>query len=144
VAAGAPLYDTARLLYRTKPNRQLLLFGRVLARLAHELDGRLVWTSLQDGDLADTGAHADEAEGLSDLLSQSATGALVILFKEDSPSSTRISVRTKEGGLDATALTGMFGGGGHARAAGATVPLPLAEARQAVLDAARQLISSAP
>ena len=32
-AAGAPLYDIARRLYRTKPNAQLHLFGLVLARL---------------------------------------------------------------------------------------------------------------
>ena len=34
---------------------------------------------------------------------------------------TRVSVRTKPGGVDATVLTGAFGGGGHARAAGASV-----------------------
>jgi bifunctional oligoribonuclease and PAP phosphatase NrnA len=143
VAAGAPLYETARVLYRTKPNRQLALFGRVLNRLQEDLDGRLVWTSLQDRDLAETGARPDEAEGLSDLISQSASAALAVLFKQDSPRATRISVRTREGGLDATQLTGLFGGGGHARAAGATVPLPLAEAEQAVLAAARQLVEAA-
>ncbi len=143
VGAGAPLYDTARLLYRTKPNRQLALFGRVLNRLDEDLDGRLVWTSLHDDDLAATGAQPDEAEGLSDLISQSASAALAILFKQDSSRATRISVRTREGGLDATQLTGMFGGGGHARAAGATVPLPLPEAQQAVLAAARGLVEAA-
>jgi bifunctional oligoribonuclease and PAP phosphatase NrnA len=143
VAAGAPLYETARLLYRSKPNRQLALFGRVLNRLAEDLDGRLVWTSLQDSDLVETGAQPDEAEGLSDLISQSDSAALAVLFKQDSPRTTRISVRTREGGLDATELTGLFGGGGHARAAGATVPLPLAEAEQAVLAAARRLIDAA-
>jgi bifunctional oligoribonuclease and PAP phosphatase NrnA len=143
LAAGAPLYDTARLLYRNKPNRQLALFGRVLNRLADDLDGRLVWTSLRTDDLAQTGAQPDEAEGLSDMISQSASAALAILFKEDTPRSTRISVRTREGGIDATELTGLFGGGGHARAAGATVPLPLAEAEPAVLAAARELVAGA-
>jgi bifunctional oligoribonuclease and PAP phosphatase NrnA len=140
VAAGAPLYDTARRLYRTKPNRQLALFGRVLARMQDEMDGRLVWTTLEADDLAETGAQPDEAEGLSDLLSQSASGQLVVLFKQDAATSTRLSVRTKEGGIDATALTALFGGGGHARAAGATVPLPVQEAVPVVLAAARQLI----
>ncbi|HVM30126.1 MAG TPA: DHH family phosphoesterase [Candidatus Limnocylindrales bacterium] len=143
VSAGAPLHETARRLYRTKPNRQLVLFGRVLNRLQEDLEGRLVWTSLHDSDLDETGAMPDEAEGLSDLISQSESAALAVLFKQDSSRSTRISVRTREGGLDATALTGLFGGGGHARAAGATVPLPLAEAEEAVLAAARQLVEAA-
>jgi bifunctional oligoribonuclease and PAP phosphatase NrnA len=139
VAAGAPLYDTARLLYRTKPNHQLVLFGVVLARMESDLDGRLVWTALEEGDLARTGSTPADAEGLSDMLSQSASAAIAILFKE-AGGETRISVRTKDGGVDATVLTGRFGGGGHARAAGATVPLPLAEARVAVLGEARQLL----
>ena len=63
---------------------------------------------------------------------------MAILFKE-SGSATRISVRTKPGGVDATVLTGTFGGGGHARAAGATVELPLDPAREAVLAEARRL-----
>jgi phosphoesterase RecJ-like protein len=143
LAAGAPLYETARLLYRTKPNRQLALFGRVLARLEDDAGGRLVWATLEEADFARTGAIVADGEGLSDLLSQSATADVAILFKEAGPQ-TRISVRTRDGGVDATVLTGRFGGGGHARAAGATVPLPLAEAREAVLGEARQLLGVAP
>jgi phosphoesterase RecJ-like protein len=63
---------------------------------------------------------------------------VAIVFKE-AAGETRISVRTKPGGVDATVLTGAFGGGGHARAAGATVGLPLAPAREAVLAEARRL-----
>jgi phosphoesterase RecJ-like protein len=143
LAAGAPLYDTARLLYRTKPNHQLKLLGAVLGRLQTELDGRLVWTTLETADYERTGSQPEDAEGLSDVLSQSASGQVVVLFKEDAPDSTRISVRTKEGGVDATVLTGAFGGGGHARAAGATVPLSLAAAVPAVLDVARGLLDTA-
>ena len=44
--------------------------------------------------------------------------------------------------MDATVLAGTFGGGGHARAAGATVPLPLADARKVVLARAATLVAS--
>jgi phosphoesterase RecJ-like protein len=141
VAVGAPLAQTARLLYRTKPNRQLKLFGLVLGRLEQDMDGRLVWASLYEPDYAATGATAQDAEGLSDLLSQSAEGSLVIMFRQ-ATDKTKISVRTRDGGLDATVLTGMFGGGGHARAAGATIELPIEQAKQAVLAAGRQMIAA--
>ena len=137
VAAGAPLSDTARLLYRTKPNRQLKLFGLVLARLESELDGRLVWSALYESDYAASGATVEDTEGLSDLLSQSASAEIMVLCR-DMGERTKISVRTREGGPDATVLTGMFGGGGHARASGATLPLPIGEAIPAVLEAARR------
>ena len=136
VAAGAPLSDTARLLYRTKPNRQLKLFGLVLGRLESERDGRLVWSALHEADYAASGATVEDVEGLSDLLSQSATAELMILFR-DMGERTKISVRTREGGPDATVLTGVFGGGGHARASGATLDLPVSQAIPAVLEAAR-------
>lgn len=140
VAVGAPLAQTARLLYRTKPNRQLKLFGLVLGRLEEDLDGRLAWAALYESDYAATGTNAQDAEGLSDLLSQSAEGALVILFRQNGDK-TKISVRTRDGGLDATVLTGAFGGGGHARAAGATIDLPIEQATHAVLAAGRRMIS---
>ncbi|HXR26909.1 MAG TPA: DHH family phosphoesterase [Candidatus Baltobacteraceae bacterium] len=140
VAAGAPLYDTSRRLYRTKPNRQLKLFGLALARLDSAVGGRLVWSRLEDADLAATGSDAADSEGLIDLLSQSASADIVILFKE-AGHQTRLSIRTRDGGVDATELAGTWGGGGHARAAGATVAAPLAEAQAIVLPVAERLIA---
>jgi phosphoesterase RecJ-like protein len=139
--AGAPLSEIARRLYRSKPNTQLLLFGRVLARLESTMDGRLVWSTLELADLPASGAAASESEGLIDLLAQSETSEASILFKEGSNGATRVSVRTRDGGVDATVLTGTFGGGGHARAAGATLALPLDEARKAVLARAAELVA---
>ncbi len=139
LAAGAPLFESSRALYRTKPNRQLRLFGLVLGRLHEELDGRLVWSTLSETDYADAGAGPQDTEGLIDLLSQSATADIAILLKQDG-AQTRISVRTREGGVDATELCGRFGGGGHARAAGATVPATIDQAPPIVLAEARRLL----
>lgn len=138
VAAGAPLSDISRRLYRTKPEAQLRLFGRVLDRLESADDGRVVWSTLFDADLAATGTQPPHSEGIIDLLAQAEAAEVAILFKEAGPA-TRISVRTRTGGVDATVLTGAFGGGGHARAAGATVERPVAEAREAVLAEAMRL-----
>jgi phosphoesterase RecJ-like protein len=140
VAAGAPLSEIARRLYRTKPNPQLKLFGLILGRMESAHDGRLVWSRLRDEDLAEAGATPDHSEGLIDLLSQSETADLALLFKEHGDGQTRVSVRTREGGVDATVLTGAFGGGGHARAAGATVDRPLAETEPIVLAEAERLL----
>jgi bifunctional oligoribonuclease and PAP phosphatase NrnA len=143
LAAGAPLYESSRRLYRTKPNRQLKLFGIVLARLDTSVDGRLVWSRLEDADLVATGGEPTDSEGLIDLLSQSASAEIAILFKE-AGAETRLSIRTREGGIDATALAGMWGGGGHARAAGATLPSALAEAQAIVLPIASRLLAEQP
>lgn len=141
VHAGAPLSDISRRLYRTKPDAQLRLFGRVLDRLETADAGRIVYSTLLDADVAATGALAAHSEGIIDLLAQSELAEVAILFKE-APDGTRISVRTKPGGVDATVLTGAFGGGGHARASGATISGPVDAARPRVLAEAERLIAA--
>jgi phosphoesterase RecJ-like protein len=141
--AGADFSEIARRLYRSKPNSQLNLFGRVLARMQSDLAGRLVWSTLELGDLTASSADAAESEGLIDLIAQSDTSEAAILFKEvEGGASTRVSIRTRDGGVDATILAGTFGGGGHARASGATVQLPLDAARKAVLGRASELVAA--
>jgi phosphoesterase RecJ-like protein len=142
VAAGAPLSDISRRLYRSKPATQLRLFGRILDRLESADDGRIVWSSVTEADYTETGAERAHSEGLIDLLSQAEDAEVAILFKEAGPKDTRISVRTRPGGVDATVLTGRFGGGGHARAAGASIQAPLAETRPPVLAEATRLAAA--
>lgn len=138
VEAGAPLSDISRRIYRTKPDAQLALFGRVLARLERHADGLVVASTMELADMAATGARSEHSEGIIDLLAQSATAEVALLLKEKG-AETRLSVRTKPGGVDAAALCATWGGGGHARAAGASLPLPLAEARAAVLPVAERM-----
>ncbi len=141
VEAGAPLSDISRRLYRSKPEVQLRLFGRVLERLQSADAGRVVWSTLLDADVVETGAISSHSEGIIDLLAQSDAAEVAVLFKE-AAGATRVSVRTRPGGVDATVLTGTFGGGGHARAAGASLDLPVAEARPVVLAEARRLAAA--
>ena len=111
VEAGAPLSDISRRLYRTKPDVQLRLFGVVLDRLESADDGRIVWSTLTDADIAATGAERAHSEGIIDLLSQAEAAEVAILFKEaEAGKATRVSVRTKPGGVDATVLTGRVRG----------------------------------
>jgi bifunctional oligoribonuclease and PAP phosphatase NrnA len=141
IEAGAPLSDISRRLYRSKPAAQLKLFGKVLDRLETAGGGRIIHSTLLDADLVATGATAPHSEGIIDLLAQSEEAEVAIVFKE-AGEGTRISVRTKPGGVDATVLTGRFGGGGHARAAGATIALPVADARAAVLAEAERMVAA--
>lgn len=139
VEAGAPLAEISRLLYRSKPDTQLRLFGRVLDRLQTSADGLIIYSTLTGADVEEVGALSSHSEGIIDLLSQSEAAEVAILFKEAGPEGTRISVRTKPGGVDATVLTGLFGGGGHARAAGASLATDVARARARVLPEAERL-----
>ena len=92
--------------------------------------------------LAATGGQATASEGFVDLLGSTKDADVTILFKEVSPTETRVSVRTSAA-ADAVAIASAFGGGGHARAAGCTVNAPIDEARDLVLgEAERELARS--
>ncbi len=142
VDVGAPLSDLSRRFYRSKPDAQLRLFGRVLGRLQASPDGLVIWSTLLLEDLAATGALPAHSEGIIDLLAQSETAEVAMLLKEQPDGTTRLSVRTKPGGVDATVLTGEFGGGGHTRASGATMGMPVSEAVVAADAVARRLASA--
>ncbi len=142
VGAGAPLSDISRRLYRTKPEAQLRLFGRVLGRLETSAGGRIAWSTLRLDDLAATGAIPAHSEGIIDLIAQAEAAEVAMLLKEQEDGTTRLSVRTKPGGVDATVLTGTFGGGGHARASGASIDLPVDRALAPVLAEAERLVAA--
>lgn len=143
VANGAELPTIARRIYRTKPDAQLKLFGLVLSRLEVSADGRLIWSVVSEADYQAAGASQQMSEGLIDLLAQSASADVAILFK-DLGDIVRLSMRTRDDGVDATRLAGAFGGGGHARAAGATVDARLVEAQPVVLELAQRLLDELP
>jgi phosphoesterase RecJ-like protein len=133
VAAGAPLSAINRAVYADKPYSTMALWGRMLAGIDQRCDGRIVFAAMTAAMLAETGEQPTASEGFIDLLASTRTADVTVLFKEAEPAVTRVSVRTTER-ADAVAITGAFGGGGHARAAGCTVAAPINEARELVLD----------
>lgn len=139
VAAGAPLSQLHRAIYLDKPFSTLALWGRMLNGIGQRRDARIVYASQTLAMLAETGAEPSATEGFVDLLASSRDGEITVLFKETTPTHVRVSVRTR-GSADAVAITQAFGGGGHARAAGCSLDVPLAEAeRQVLAECEREL-----
>lgn len=58
---------------------------------------------------------------------------VAVLFKQVEPKATRVSMRSKQ--VDVSRVAVAFNGGGHPRAAGCTIGLPLAEAKKALIQA---------
>ena len=133
VAAGAPLSRLHKAIYADKPFSTMALWGRMLNGIGQRRDGRIVYASQTLEMLRETGSDPTATEGFVDLLGSTRTGDITVLFKETDASHVRVSVRTTDR-ADAVAITSAFGGGGHARAAGCSLDLPLAEAIQRVLD----------
>lgn len=139
VSAGADPSWVALKSYNSRSVFRLKLEGLAVSNLRTEFDGRLVWSEITQGMLAETGADMMESEGVIDQLQSIATMQVAVLFKEDAQSVTKVSVRTRHP-YDATEVCRPFGGGGHRRAAGAELQEPLAVSEPRVLDVARELL----
>jgi phosphoesterase RecJ-like protein len=129
-AAGAPIFSLAQMLFRTRPVASLKLWGAALHGMS--LQDGVLWTKITLDMLRDQEATMEDAEGLVDFLLATQETRVAIVLKEAAPGETKVSMRTIPG-VDATRIVGAFGGGGHQRAAGATIMAPPD-------DAARQLL----
>ncbi|GAC1578031.1 MAG: bifunctional oligoribonuclease/PAP phosphatase NrnA [Candidatus Dormibacteria bacterium] len=142
VRRGANAADIAERIYKSKKLSTMKLTTAVMATIGYDCNDRLVHAFVSQEELRRSGAQMDESEGLIDTL-QSVEGLLfAVLFKETTPEMTKISVRSR-GAANANELAAAFGGGGHARAAGAEGPMPLARAREVVLAQARRMLEQA-
>lgn len=133
LAAGAPLSGIHRSIYADKPFSTLALWGRIMAGIAQRRVGRIVHASLTTAMLAETGTDPVASEGFIDLMASTKAADITVLLKEVDTTHTRASVRTSAR-ADAVAITAVFGGGGHARAAGCSIDAPLADASTKLLD----------
>ena len=111
----------------TRANIEML--GKVLQTLAFYNDGKISALEI-NSDLYDKDVNTDNfisfaryIEGVD----------VAVLFKAVEPAVTRVSMRSQDTDVAAIALS--FGGGGHVRAAGCTVELPLEQAKAKVLEA---------
>ncbi|MSQ36990.1 MAG: bifunctional oligoribonuclease/PAP phosphatase NrnA [Chloroflexi bacterium] len=142
--AGADLQSITYNIFRNVRYEALKLYGMGFARLVREADGLLVWSEIHLRDVAEAAARDDDVSGLVQQLARASGNRLTLLFGE-AEGAVRVSCRTSEWSpsIDAAALMGRFGGGGHIRAAGALIPGTLEAVRERVLTAAREVLQAA-
>ena len=141
VRRGANPSDVAGRVYKSQKLTTMRLMALVMGTMGFDCDDRMVYAAVPQELLNKAGARMDETEGLIDMLNSVEGLELAILFKEIEPSLTKISVRSR-GAANANVLASVFGGGGHERAAGAEIDMPLPQAMEAVLAEARLMLAA--
>ena len=138
VAAGARPAAIYAQLYEQETAGRVRLRGRILARVELELQGRLVHTYVHQSDYDEVGADPSDTEDAINLaLAISGTEFAVIVVQQRDGSGCKISFRSRCD-VDCSAVARHFNGGGHQKAAGAFLAVPLPEAQQQVLAYVRQ------
>lgn len=131
VDAGASLGAVHAALFGRRPAAALRLWGHVARDLEVANDGRVVVGVLRRQMLDATGAQLLDAEDLPELLA-GIDGASVALLLREVDEGTRVSIRTA-GAPSAAEIATRLGGGGHDRAAGCVLPMPVDDARDRLL-----------
>lgn len=139
IRAGVSVEAMFRRLFARYTAEGLALLERALAALEVDADGRLAWITLRSRDLEETGADAEDREGLVEYARRLRGVEVALLFRELPEGRTKVSARSN-GDVDVAAVTRDLGGGGHRQAAGVLLDRPLEPARGEVLERMRRAI----
>lgn len=135
VEKGVDVPAISRKIYDSYPRRRLELLKALLNSARFDCDDRVASFSLSMKVAGELGVLPEDNEGLIDHL-RAVEGVQVAVFFEELPANkVRVSMRSKEPRFDVCKICAMFGGGGHAQAAGARLPGTLESAEEKVLEA---------
>lgn len=135
--AGAEVDRLYQRLNQSERPQRMRLHARAHGSLELLTDDRLALMTVRKSDFSETGTNLPATEELVNWPMAIATVEASVLLCEDPESPeplTKISFRSK-GQVNVATLASTFGGGGHVRAAGARLSLPLDEARRKLIEA---------
>ena len=126
--------------YASAPEGRVRLLAEVLNTLVVEPGTGLAWVTVPPGAIERHRATADDLDGIVEHPRSIAGVRMALLFRQIAGGKVKVSFRSM-GTVDVAALAHQFGGGGHAKASGASVEGPLADAQTNVLEAARRQLA---
>ena len=126
--------------FRTKSRRRIALEAALLGNLEFFHQDRGVFLTLPLSLMAETGATEDDAEDISSLAGMIEGVDCGAVLRQLNGETWKLSLRTGANGrVNASKACQLLGGGGHAMAAGATIPGTLTQVKEKVLAAIDQV-----
>lgn len=129
--SGFDLPECNRLLYRNERIEKLRMTARTVENAKLYRDGRVIVGTLSKAETEAVGGLKADSEGVIDRLRDVDTVILACFLREEAPGEVKVSLRSKAR-VDCAAIARTYGGGGHLRAAGATLYMDLFEAEARV------------
>jgi len=129
-----------KLMFDTKSKARMELDKTVLETLEYHFGGRCACITVSEEATESLGITEAELDGIS-AIPRRIEGVIVgLTFREKPGGAYRVSVRTS-GGLDASEICAVFGGGGHKNAGGCTITGTLAHVKEVVLREIEKVLS---
>ncbi len=131
VKLGADPWASAKNLEESRPIETMRLLALSLSTISVGMKGKYCSMEISQNMLSESGASMEHSEEFATYPRSIAGVEVSALFREVEPKLTKVSLRSKDI-VDVAKVARFFGGGGHARAAGARIRLPLGEAKIAL------------
>ncbi len=127
---GASPSQIARDLYFSNPESKIRLLAVALSNM--KCEGPIAWSWVTDAEMEQTGASAEDCEGVVNYLIGIAGVESAVFLRELPDGEFRLSIRSKEK-INVAQIAESFGGGGHRSASGCTLEGPLEVATERIL-----------
>lgn len=121
VRLGANVSRIAKNVFKSYDLKTLKLWSKVLKELYVTKDGAAI-VGVHKKDYEDLGCTRADLGGVIDYINSLKEAKYSVLLSEDEKGNVKASLRTRSEDVDVKALAEQFGGGGHVKAAGFTIP----------------------
>jgi len=121
VELGANPAWISRMVYQRVPLSRLRILSQIYDNLSLHFDGKVVKGFVTQQMFKETGATRDDVESVPNELRNLVSVEVSVFLREEENGDIKISLRSKEW-VDVSQIALQLGGGGHIRAAGATIP----------------------
>jgi len=118
---GAKIADVSKNLFHRNDVETLKLWGRVFEK-AYVTDDKVAVSAIKEEDYDRVKAHPEQLSGAVEYLSMIPDAKFAVLLNEDRKGNVKASFRTRNDGVDVARVAAEFGGGGHPKASGFSVP----------------------
>ena len=142
LAAGVEPEEMYRRIYASVSLGRLRLLQEALESLEADPEVGLAWISVPAGALERHDVTSEDLDGIVEHARSISGTRMALFFRDLGHGAVKVSFRST-GDVDVNRFARMFGGGGHARAAGAMIHGELDEVRPRVLEAAREFVRGA-
>lgn len=129
---GVNISDTYKKLFQNRTMSNFKLSKLVTERMEFLENGRIAFSYITLKDEKEVGAQSGDHEGLVDI-GKEIDGVEVSVFLREKEKGYKASLRANEY-VNVSDVCMVFGGGGHPRAAGCTIQLPLEQAKERIIS----------
>jgi phosphoesterase RecJ-like protein len=121
IKLGASPQHVAQNVFHKYDFRTLKLWGKVLQNLHITHDGAAI-VGVEEKDYEALGCTRQDLAGVIDFINAMPEARYSVMLSEDGKGNVKASLRTRKDDVDVKALAEQYGGGGHVKASGFTIP----------------------